>query len=150
MLIPNGTLIMVLDGAKRALYRNDGDAIEPELTLIEDIEKPSRSTTEQGTDRPGRRFESAGVSRGAYDGSDYHQQDEDRFARQAADQLNGLSAFGTHKIVLVAAAHVLGLMRSQLTAATQNLMLAEINKDYAGRSARDIATMLVQSLVSQS
>ena len=149
MLIPNGTHIMVLDGSKRVLYRNDGEAIEPDLTLIEDIEKPSSSTAEQGTDRPGRQFESAGTSRGAYESTDYHQQEEDRFTLEAVDQLNRLSADGKHKVILVATPHVLGLMPPLLNAATQNLLLAEINKDYAGRSARDIAHMLVQHNATQ-
>jgi len=144
MLIPNGTHIMVLDGAKRVLYRNDGEAIEPDLVRIADTSHHSAETHDQGTERPGRRFESAGSSRGAYENSDYHQRDEDDFAVKSADILNALATDERHKLILVAAPRVLGVMRQHMTAETKRQLLAEIDKDYAGRSAHDVAEMLVQ------
>lgn len=144
MIVPNGTLIMVVDGAKSSLFRNTGGALAPELALIESSDEPSPSTAELGTDRPGLRFESRGTSRGAYESPDYHQQEEDRFSRDAAAHLNRLAAEGDHKLILVAAAKVLGTMRPHIEAATHHLLIGEIAKDYAGRPARDVAEMLIR------
>lgn len=144
MIVPNGTLIMVVDGARSSLFRNTGPALAPELALVESSDDRSPSTAELGTDRPGRRFESMGTGRGAYEGPDYHQQEEDRFSRDAATHLNRLAANGDHKLILVAAPKVLGAMRPHIEAATQHLLISEIAKDYAGRPARDVAEMLIR------
>lgn len=144
MIVPNGTLIMVLDGARSALFRNTGPALAPELELIESTDDPAPSTSELGTDRPGRRFESAGSSRGAYEASDYHQQAEDRFAGDAAAQLNRIAATGEHKLILVADPRVLGTMRPHIAAATRHLLIGEITRDYAGRPACDVAELLIR------
>jgi len=143
MIVPNGTLIMVVDGARSSLFRNTGAALAPDLALIESSGDPSPSTAELGTDRPGRRFESTGASRGAYEGPDYHQQEEDRFSRAAAAHLNRLAAGGDHRLILVAAPKVLGKMRPHIEAATQDLLIGEIAKDYTGRPASDVAEMLI-------
>ena len=142
MIVPNGTLVLVVDGARSALFRNVGTALGPDLKLIETADQPSPRTATAGTDRPGRQHESTGTRRGSYESPDYHQQDEDRFALRAAEQLNRVAADGGHKLILVAAPKVLGTMRTHITAATQQLLIAEIAKDYAGRAASDVADML--------
>lgn len=138
MIVPNGTLIMVVDGARSSLFRNTGAALSPELVKIESLD------TQLGTDRPGRRFESVGTGRGAYESPDYHQQEEDKFARDAAAHLNRLAADGKHKLILVATPKVLGIMRPHIAEDAHQLIIGEIAKDYAGRSARDVADLLVR------
>ena len=142
MIVPNGTLVMVVDGARSLLFRNIGAALAPELALIESSNDPSPRTAELGTDRPGRRFESMRTGRGAYDGPDYHQQEEDHFSHIAAAHLNRLASDGDHKLILVAAPKVLGTMRPHIAAATRHLLIGEIAKDYAGKPAHEIAEML--------
>jgi protein required for attachment to host cells len=144
MIVPNGTLIMVVDGARMLLYRNDGKALEPELTLVDSAADPSPQTAELGSDRPGRRFESVGTGRGAYEGPDYHQQAEDRFSHGAATRLNDLASQGEDSLILVAAPHVLGVIRPLLAPTTQEGMLASIAKDYTGHAPRDISEMLAK------
>ena len=139
-----GTLILVVDGARSSLFRNTGAALAPELVKIESLDHQSPSTTELGTDRPGRRFESVGTGRGAYESPDYHQQEEDDFARDATAHLNRLAADGKHKLILVATPKVLGTMRPHIAAKTHQLLIGEIAKNYAGRSAQDVADLLVR------
>ena len=142
MIVPNGTVIMVVDGAAFSLFCNTGEAMAPTLKLMDRSDSPAASTSELGSDRPGRHFESKGPSRGSYEAPDYHQQQKDGFSRDAAEHLNALAAGGTQKLILVAAPHVLGFMRPHLTAATNHALIGEIAKDYTGRPARDIADML--------
>lgn len=143
MIVPNGTLIMVLDGAQMSLFRNDGEAFAPRLTEIEHGDDPALSTAELGSDRPGRSFQSSGTARSSYDGPDYHQKEEDRFTLKAATKLNALASAKGARLVLVAAPHVLGIMRPHLDASTKHTLKAEIPKDFSGRSAQDVAEMLV-------
>jgi protein required for attachment to host cells len=143
MIVPNGTLIMVIDGAQMSLFRNDGEALAPRLTQIEHGDDPALSSAELGSDRPGRSFQSSGTARSSYDGPDYHQQEEDRFTLEAATKLNALASAKGARLILVAAPHALGIMRPHLDAATKHALKAEIPKDLAGRSAQDIAEILV-------
>jgi protein required for attachment to host cells len=144
MLIPKGTLVMVVDGAHRAVYRNAGEALAPELVLIEEMHRPVPRTTQLGTDSPGRHFESAGPGRGGYEETDLHQLAEDRFAQEAAATLDTLVQEGAGRIVLVAPPHVLGVMRPRFGKGVQAALITQIAKDYAQRLPRDIAELLVR------
>jgi protein required for attachment to host cells len=142
MLVAHGTYIMAVDGAKMSLFRNRGKDFAPELEQLENRENHSARTTDLGSDRPGRSFQSAGNGRSAHEGTDYHQQEEDQFANDAADQLSALLTDSVNGI-LIAAPHVLGVMRRRFKPDTRARITAEINKDYAQRSVADITTLLV-------
>jgi protein required for attachment to host cells len=142
MLVAHGTHIMVVDGAKMSLFRNRGKDFAPDLERIEHQESHSDSTAKLGSDKPGRSFQSSGNGRSAHESSDYHQQEEDRFANAAADQLNVLLSDGLSGI-LIAAPHVLGIMRKRLHSSVRARITAEIDKDYAGRSVDDVTALLV-------
>ncbi len=141
MLVAHGMHIMVIDGAKMSLFRNRGKVSAPELELIEHREKHTKMTADLGSDKPGRSFQSVGNNQSAYESTDYHQQEEDRFANAAADQLNKLLTEGKTGI-LIAAPHVLGVIRKHLRPEVRARITVEIDKDYAGRSANDIVALL--------
>jgi protein required for attachment to host cells len=143
MLVTHGTHIMVIDGANMSLFRNCGKDFAPVLEQIDHREKQTESSTKLGSDKPGRSFQSAGSARSAHESADYHQQEEDRFAAAAADQLN-LLLTGSVNAILIAAPRVLGVMRNRLTAGARARITAEIDKDYAGRSVADITALLVR------
>jgi protein required for attachment to host cells len=142
MIVPKNTVVMVLDGAKMSLFLNNGVAQAPVLTRIEHADDPAPHTTALGTDRPGRSFQSSGTARSGYEGPDYHQREEDAFALAAATQLNALALDPHASLILVAAPHVLGVMRDHLTPVALVKLRAQIAKDYTDRSAQDIAAML--------
>ena len=142
MIVPNGTAVMVVDGAKMSLFRNDGDALAPVLTRIEHADDPAPRTAALGSDRPGRSFQSSGTARSGYEAPDYHQREEDAFALAAANQLNALALDPHASLILVAAPHVLGIMRDHLTPVALGKLRGQFAKDYADRSAHDIAAML--------
>jgi protein required for attachment to host cells len=142
MLIPHGAHVMVVDGARLALFRNKGKDFDPKLELIEQEEDVTPRTSDIGTDQPGRGFQSVGGHREAYEQTDYHQLLEDKLAAQACTKLEALLAKGEGRAILIAAPRVLGAMRKQLKPKTRQRLIAEIDKDYAGRSAADIARML--------
>jgi protein required for attachment to host cells len=87
MNIPNEALVLVGDGRKALFLRNHGTPASPNLVLEDEIEQDNPPTREQGTDRPGRKRGSDGVSRSAIEETDQHQRAEQRFAAPLADEL---------------------------------------------------------------
>ena len=142
MLIPHGVHVMVVDGAKMSLFRNSGKDFAPRLELVEEKEERSPRTAQLGTDQPGRTFQSMGKGRAAYETSDFHQMAEDAFATEAAARLATLLKDNDERAVLVAAPRVLGVMRNCLDPGLRARLIAEIDKNYAGRPATEIAKML--------
>lgn len=138
MRISNGTLILVLDGAKMLLLRNDGDEKYAVLSTLGEEVMPSPLAAAQGTDAPGRSFSSMGDRRSAYGETDWHQQDEDRFAERAAGRLRHAASEHECGIVVIAPPHTLGVLRKHYGAAVEQRLIAEIAKDLAGHVTDDI------------
>lgn len=142
MLVSHGAMILVIDGAKMSLFRNRGNDVAADLELIEHSARHAASTAEIGTDKPGRSFSSTGHTRSAYETTDYHQVEEDDFAKAATEKLNSLARESNLEFIVVAAPHVLGIMRAHYDADLRKRLVTEIVKDYAGRPAADIAELL--------
>jgi len=129
---PKITLIAVADGAQARFYLHDrpGEAIRPAPFEAMGIVNPP--TREQGTDRPGRTFNSVGAKRSAMETPDWHQQAEDRFAREVAGRIEGiLGEEPAWRLVLVAAPETLGTVRQALSAQVRQRVLGEVAKDFA-------------------
>ena len=145
MLIPHGAHVMVVDGSKMAVFRNSGKDSAPRLELIEEQQQRVPRTSSLGTDQPGHQFQSLGSVGGSHEGTDFHQLAEDKFAAEAAGKLGALLEGDDARAILVAAPKVLGVMRKQLSDKQRARLIAEIDKDYAGRPAADIAKMLASA-----
>ena len=141
MLIPHGTLVMIVDGANVQVFRNSGSDSAPKLLSLGESATKTARTSALGTDRPGCAFQSGSPARSSYETTDYHQVEEDRFAEEAAQRLNALLKDDVRGI-LVAAPRTLGVMRRHLGVGTRSRLIAEIDKDYAQRPVAEIETML--------
>jgi protein required for attachment to host cells len=142
MLVPYGTIILVVDGARMPLFRNRGTGFAPELETLDHSVHHAAKTAALGTDKPGRSFNSKGYSRSTYQSTDFHQAEEDGFAKAATETLNALAVQSKLDFIVVAAPHVLGLMRKHYSADLRTRLAGEIDKDYAARPATDIAVLL--------
>jgi protein required for attachment to host cells len=142
MRISHGTFVLVADGAKWLLFRNEGDQEYVVLKTVEHKEWASRSTREQGSDAPGRAFNSTSPSRSAYSETDWHQQDEDRFAIDTAESLRHAVAGGKGGIVVIAPPRTLGVLRTHYGPAIEERLIAEIAKDLVGHSSDDIGAAI--------
>ena len=142
MLIAHDLLIMAVDGARMSLFRNKGSVREPQLELLVEEEHKSPSTAELGDDKPGRSFQSIGNARGAYETTDLHQQAEDEFALEMAELLVFHMHDDERRAVLIAPPHALGLMRKHLPKDIRERLIAEIDKDYAGRTTSEVTELL--------
>jgi protein required for attachment to host cells len=142
MQIKGGTLVMVADGSKMLLFKNDGDSKYPVLTTLahEEIENPAAS--KQGTDTPGRSFSSMGGRRSSYSETDWHRQAQERFAAQAEAELEKVSSHEQGGIVVIAPPRTLGELRKHYGMRVKQQLLAEIPKDLAGHVTDDIVEVI--------
>lgn len=143
MKIEHGTLVVVADGAKLLLFRNEGDNKYAVLETLRHEERDNPASHEQGTDSPGRTHSSMGSGRSSYQETDWHQQAEDDFARHAAAELEReAQGHPDSGIVVIAAPRTLGELRRHYGRATQECLLAEIDKDLTGHTTDDIAAVI--------
>ena len=157
MRVPHNSCILIADGRKMLFFRNEGDAEFPNLEVegkrIDDNPKDS----EQGTDRPGRAFASAGSprtqvgvnpgasNRSAYAETDFHQLEEDRFAAEAAEMLNERALRNDFEsLVIVAPPKTLGELRKHYHKEVEKRIAAEIPKDLTNMPVEEIERVLQQ------
>ena len=143
MDIPYNAHVLVMDGRKLLLFKNEGNPASPKLSLATHREQDSAATHDQGSDKPGTTHQSVGSARSGYEQTDFHQQDEDRFAADAADMLKREVLAGRiGALIVVAAPRTLGELRKHYHAAVEKRLLGEIAKDVAGRPSDEIAALI--------
>lgn len=143
MLIPNDTFVVVADGRKMLFFRNDGDAQNPNLVVERKRVQDNRDNIDQRTDAPGRSFSSVGAGRSAYEETDFHQLEEDRFAAETADLLKKRALNNDfEKLIIVAPPKTLGELRKHYHKEVESRLIGEIDKTLTGHSVEDIESAL--------
>jgi protein required for attachment to host cells len=144
--LKNRTWILVADGARALLIRNEGSATKPKFALIHRYEQENPATREQGTDRPGRTND-ATTHKSAMEPTDWHQIAEDRFVHEIAEVIS--SAFERHEfdaLVIAAPPTALGEMRKALPDQIRDHVLTEINKDLTHLPLPDLEVVIPKHL----
>jgi protein required for attachment to host cells len=131
--LPHDAFVFVGDGRKALILRNEGDKKFANLVterVLNGEENPP--THEQGSDRPGRAYASAGSSaRSSVETTDWHEIEEHRFAQRAAEALEALvRERGVRSLVIAAPARTLADLRRTLHADVKSKLIAEIDKDF--------------------
>ncbi len=143
MLIPNDTFVVVADGRKMLFFRNDGDAQNPNLVVERKREQENPADGDQSTDRPGRSFSSVGPGRSAYEETDFHQLEEDRFAAETAELLKKRALNNDfEKLIIVAPPKTLGELRKHYHKEVESRLIGEIDKTLTGHPVEDIENAL--------
>ncbi len=143
LAIPNGAWVVVADGKRALLLQNDGDEVYPNLRTDHVIEHENPPTHEQGTDRPGRYSDTPDSHRSAFQETDWHRLEEEKFLARLADVLKqGVSAGHYKKIVLVAPPAALGALRKVLDRQVSDHIIAEIGKDLTKQPVFEIERAL--------
>jgi protein required for attachment to host cells len=129
--IPHDALVFVGDGQKALFLRNTGDATLLNLTTAQVLTDENPPTHEQGTDRPGRAFQSvAKTKRSGMETTDWHELEKELFARRVAAALEQMVRGEKVKtIVVVAPPRTLAELRNAFHADVKNRIVAEIDKD---------------------
>ncbi|HAC58905.1 host attachment protein [Parvibaculum sp.] len=143
---PKRIWIVVTDGGMCRFLASEKRNADPAIAMP-DLNMPNPPTREQGTDKPGRTFESVGNRRSAYEPpADWHEQAKRDFAREIAGLLKEKSRNGDFdKLILVAPPEMLGNLRPLLSPETKEKLLGEVNKDYTQLTPREIKEQLSES-----
>jgi protein required for attachment to host cells len=143
MQIPHGSVVLVTDGSKRLLFRNEGQADALSLVVMSATEDANPRTRDQVTDSPGR-FAVAGSGGGALPAADAHDIEEQRFAAETAETLRQGALTGEYeRLVVMAPPKTLGRLRKNYHPEVEKRMLREIGKDVTGHPVGEIEKMLM-------
>jgi protein required for attachment to host cells len=128
--IRQGEWVVVCDGAKALILVNIGDEVFPNFKTKEVYDQADPMTHEQGTDAPGRSFQSVGTARSAMEQTDWHEQAERHFLEKLAARLDAAVGAGEVKSLVVAAPpRALGVLRQVYSHGLRRALHAEIDKD---------------------
>ena len=144
MKIDRDAWIVLADGRKALIAQNVGTPLEPKLAVRNVLEaEPNPATHEQGTDRPGRSYDSSGSRRASFSQTDWHEQAEQEFAKRVAGELEDLSRTNAlERLVVVAAPRSLAYLRSSLSPSVKDRTVGEIDKDLTNHPVAEVERIL--------
>lgn len=155
MQIPHDSYVLVADGKKMLFFRNEGDEAFPNLQVVSAVEQDDAKTGDQGTDTPGRSAAggaalASGMSvkagRSAYEQTDFHTLEEQRFAADAAEMLKRRAlANEFEKLLIVAPAGTLGELRRHYHKEVEARLIGEIAKDLTNHPVEQIERVIAGS-----
>jgi len=144
MPLPHNALVLVADGRKMLFFRNHGDEEQIDLrTEAHDARRYQRKDREIKTDAPGVVQQSFGSGRSTYEEADFQQQEEDRWIKDAAEELkkrvlrNDFDA-----LAIVAPPKALGVLKKCLHKEVEKRVVCTINKEMSDRPIPDIEALL--------
>jgi protein required for attachment to host cells len=144
MALPHNALVMVADGRKALFLRNHGDENQIDLRTEAHDERQDRKDREVKTDAPGTTGQSAGYGRPAMDETDFHQQEEDRWVKDAADELKRRALRNDFdSLAIVAPPKALGIIRKELHKEVERRIVCTLNKEMTDRPIPDIEELLI-------
>ena len=110
-------------------------------------EQENPPTREQAANRPGRMSDGPSGHRSAFDDTDWHELEKERFAKDLADILYKLAHKGRfERIVLVAPPAVLGDLRDDLHKEVRNKVVGEIPKTLTNHPIDEIEKIVAGEL----
>jgi protein required for attachment to host cells len=143
MSIPSQALILVADGRKLLLLRNDGDEMYPNLHVETHREQDNPPDRMHSSDAPGRGSSGVGSRTGAMAETNFHQLEEDRFAALAADMLRKRALKNDFEQLIIAAPpRTLGELRKHYHKSVEQRLIREIDKDLTGMPVEAIERAL--------
>lgn len=145
--LENGTMVVVTDSEKALFMVNLTDGEDPNLEVVRKDEEANPPDREQSANRRGRVQESAGSGVSAYQETDFHELQKDRFASDLADKLYKMAHAGRfEKLVIVASPQVLGVLRGAIHKEVSDKIVAEIPKTLTNHPMREIERIVKDEL----
>ena len=144
MPLANLALVLVTDGRKTLLFRNHGDVNQIDLRTEAHDERADAKDSDMKTDAAGTNAQSGGYGRPSYEETDFHQLEEDRWAKHAAEEVNKRAlANDFEALAIIAPPKTLGELRKQLHKEAARRVVCEIPKEMTGRTISDIEKLIV-------
>lgn len=143
MQIPHDSFVLVADGRKSLFFRNEGDGAFPNLIVERKDGHADLKDREIKSDGPGSAFASNGAGRSSYEETDFHQQEEDRFAAETAEMLKARALRNEYDaLVVVAPPRTLGELRKHYHKEVERRLVAEVPKDLVNVPVAEIEKVL--------
>ena len=143
MPLPHQALVFVTDGRKMLFLRNQGDENQLDLRTEAHDERPDRKDRDIRSDAPGTQKQSFGFGRPAMEETDFHQQDEDRWVKDAAEKLKQRALRNDYEaLAIIAPPRALGVLRKVLHKEVERRVVATFNKEMTDRPIPDIEDLL--------
>lgn len=143
MPLPHNALVLVADGRKMLFFRNRGDEHQIDLRTEAHDARKDRKDREIKTDAPGTVKQSFGYGHSTYEETDFQQQEENRWIRDAADELKARALRNDfNALVIVAPPKALGTLKKCLHKEVERRIVRAINKEMSGRPVPDIEALL--------
>ena len=146
MPLPHNALVLVADGRKVLLFRNCGDENQIDLRTETHEERKDRKDRDIKTDAPGTTRQSGGFGHSTYEETDFQQQEEDRWIKDAADELKDrVLRNDFDALAIVAPPKALGVLRKCLHTEVEKRLVFTVNKEMSGRPVPDIEALIADS-----
>ena len=147
MSLPHNALVLVADGRKMLFFRNHGDEEQIDLRTEAHDAREQRKDREIKTDAPGTVQQSFGSGRSTYEEPDFQQQEEDRWVKDAADELKDRALRNDFDaLAIVAPPKALGVLRKCLHKEVEKRLVCTVNKEMSGRPVPDIEALLENAM----
>ena len=144
MPLANLALVLVTDGRKTLFFRNHGDANQIDLRTEAHDEREDAKDSDMKTDAAGSNAQSGGYGRPSYEETDFHQLEEDRWAKHAAEDINKRALNNDFEVLaIIAPPKTLGELRKQLHKEAARRVVIEIPKEMTGHTIADIEKLIV-------
>jgi protein required for attachment to host cells len=141
--IHRGDWIVVCDGTKALVLRNEGEPGRLKLKTHEVFKQADPKSSDLGADAPGRSFASVGSGRSAMEETDLHDQAEREFLAKLAGRLDAAAAKGDlPALILVAPPRALGVLRETYSGPLRKVLRGEVEKDYVNLPIAEIERRL--------
>jgi protein required for attachment to host cells len=143
MPLPHNALVLVADGRKMLFFRNHGDENQIDLRTEAHEARQDRKDRDIKTDAPGTMKQSMGYGRPSMEETDFHQQDEDRWIKEAAEELKKRALQNDFEaLAIVAPPKALGVLKKSLHKEVEKRIVCTVNKEMSGRPIPDIEALL--------
>ena len=143
MALPHNALVLVADGRRTLFLRNHGDANQIDLRTEAHDERADAKDGDLKTDAAGTSAQSGGYGRPTMDETNFHQQAEDQWIKDAAADLKTRAlANDFDALAIIAPPKALGVLRKALHKEVERRIVATINKEMSGRTTPDIEALI--------
>jgi protein required for attachment to host cells len=144
MALPNQALVLVADGRKMLFLRNHGDQAQIDLRTEAHDQREDSMDRDLKTDAPGTQSPRVGIGRDTMEETDFHQLEEDRWAKDAAEELKKRALRNDFEaLAIIAPPKTLGVLRKELHKEVERRIVLTLNKEMTDRPIPDIEELLV-------
>lgn len=144
MALPHRALVLVADGTKVLFLRNHGDQNQIDLRTESHDARQDRKDRDIKSDAPGTMKQSMGYGRPAYEETDFQQQEQDRWVKDAAEELKKRALRNDFDaLAIIAPPRSLGVMRKEFHKEVERRIVLTVNKEMTDRPIPDIEELLV-------